>query len=111
MSEIETITIPRQEYDRLVEAAEELADIAAYDAAMAERGEPVPHELVVRLVEGENPITVFREFRGMSKAGLARAAGVDRVQLLDIEAGRRRGSVDTLAKLAAALRVRVDDLI
>ena len=117
MSATETITIPRAEYDRLVEtarlveAAEDLADVAAYDAAMAEGGEPIPHEAVVRLIEGESPVTVFRELRGMSKAGLAKASCVDRVQLHNIESGRRQGSIATLAKLAEALGVKVDDLI
>lgn len=111
----DTITITCDEYDRLRAAEEHLADIAAYDAAKAALAsgddELVPHEYAVRLIDGENPITVFRDLRGMSKAGLARAAGVDRVQLHNIETGTRRGSVDTLAKLADALGVKVDDLI
>ena len=31
-----------EEFDRLVEAAEELDDIAAFDAAMSEEGENIP---------------------------------------------------------------------
>ena len=111
----DTITITRAEYDRLVAAAEDLADIATVDAAMRALAEGrdalVPAEFANRLIDGESPVTVYRELRGMTKAGLARAAGVDRVQLHNIEAGTRRGSVDTLAKIAAALGVTVDDLI
>ncbi len=42
---------------------------------------------------------------------LAKASGVNRVQIADIEAGRGKGSVETLRKLAEALRVTIDDLI
>ena len=54
---------------------------------------------------------VWREFRDLSQAALARAAGVNRVQIVEIEAGRNSGSVHTLRKLADALGVAVDDLI
>lgn len=47
----------------------------------------------------------------MSKSELAKDAGIDRVHLHNIAGGRRRGSVGTLAKFAAALAVTVDDLI
>ena len=54
---------------------------------------------------------VWREYRALSQSALARASGVSRVQIVEIEAGRNSGSVHTLRKLADALRVTVDDLI
>ena len=111
MSEAETITIPRAEYDALRAAAEELEDVRAYDDAMADREEGLPLEFMKRLIEGESPVRVFREFRGFTASSLAAASGVNRVQIINIEAGRRTGSVQTLAKLAEALGVKVDDLI
>ncbi len=102
------VTIPRDEYDRLREAAEELADLQAYDRAMAEGGESFPSEVVHRLLAGDAPVTVFREYRGLSGADLARAAGLHRVQVHDIETGKRRGSVDTLKAIAGALNVDLD---
>jgi DNA-binding XRE family transcriptional regulator len=108
----EMITIPREEYDRLREAAEDLADLRAYDQAMARRAaaeeETFPAEIVNRLIEGENAIRVFREFRGMSQSALAEASGVNRVQLVTIEQGQRNGSIATLKAIAAALRVDLD---
>ena len=50
-------------------------------------------------------------FRGLSQSELARASGVNRVQIVDIEADRNSGSVRTLRKLADVLSVTVDDLI
>ncbi|MHA3724661.1 type II toxin-antitoxin system Phd/YefM family antitoxin [Leucobacter sp. HY1910] len=38
----EAIMLAPEEFDRLVEAAEELDDIAAFDAAISEEGENIP---------------------------------------------------------------------
>ena len=73
--------------------------------------ELVPANVVERLIEGEPPLRVWREFRDLSQAALARAADVNRVQIVEIEAGRNSGSVHTLRKLADVLGVAVDDLI
>ena len=105
------ITIPRAEYDRLREAAEDLADLQAYERARAAGGQSIPADAVQRMIEGESPLKVFRELRDLSQVGLARNSGVNRVQIADIEAGRGKGSVDTLKKLADALSVTIDDLV
>jgi mRNA interferase RelE/StbE len=111
----EMVTIPREEYERLREAAEDLADIAAYDRVKADlaagREELIPSEFVDRMLGGESPLRVYREFRGMTQSALSAAAGVNRVQIADIEAGRKSGSIDTVRKLATALGVTIDDLV
>lgn len=107
----EMITIPRAEYDRLMRAAEDLADVLAFDKAMAEGGESIPAEFVKRMIDGENPVRVYRSLRGLTQVQLSERSGVNRVQIADIEAGRKSGSVDTVCKLAAALSVTVDDLV
>lgn len=108
----EMVTITREEYDRLREAAEDLADLQAYDRAMADLASGVeelfPAEVVNRVIDGESPVKVFREYRGLSGADAARAAGIHRVQWHEIETGKKRGSVDTLKAMAAALRVDLD---
>lgn len=114
MTDTDTVTIPRAEYDRLRAAAEDLADLQAYDrarAALASGEEAlIPGDVVHRILDGEPPLKAFREWRGLTGAQLARASGVNRVQILDIEAGRKTGSVETRRKLAAALGVGLDDL-
>ncbi len=111
----DTVTISTVEYDHLCAMAEELADMRAALSVEAriEAGieELVPATVADRLIDGENPLRVWRDYRGMSQSGLARAAGVDRVQLADIEAGRANGSVRTLVALADALGVTLDDLV
>lgn len=109
------VTIPADEYDRLREAAEDLADLRAYDRAKAAlaagEDELVPADYAKRLIAGQSPLRVWRELRGLSQVGLGKASGVNRVQIADIEAGRGKGSVETARKLADALGVRVDDLV
>ena len=73
------ITIARAEYERLLAAADELADIAAYDRAMAAGGESMPNNVLKRILAGENPVRVIREWRGITSAELARRAKVNRL--------------------------------
>lgn len=109
------ITIPKQEYERLCAAAEDLADLKAYDRAITalDSGEDelIPAEFVNRLLNGENALRVYRELRGYTQALLAEKAGVNRVTVGEIEIGRKTGSISTLSKLANTLAVTVDDLI
>lgn len=55
----DTVTIPRAEYERLLAAAEDLADLAAYDRAKADlaagRDELIPAAFADRLLSGESP--------------------------------------------------------
>ena len=101
--------------DRTRASEDDLADIQAALAVEARiaRGEEelLPASVVGRLIDEEPPLRVWRDFRDQSQAALARISGVNRVQIVDIEAGRSSGSVDTLRKLADALRIAVDDLI
>ncbi len=111
----EMITIPLGEYQALRHAAEELDDLRTFDRAKAAlaagEDELVPAETLKRLLAGESPLRVWRELRGLTQSGLASASGVNRVQIADIEAGRRKGSLETARKLADALGVAIDDLV
>ena len=96
-------------------AEEDLADIRGALAVQAriEGGteEFVPATVADRLMDGDLPLRVWREYRGLTQAALSRAAGVSRVQIVEIEAGRRTGSVFTLRRLADALRLDLDDVV
>jgi len=111
----ETVTIPKGEYERLCAIEEEFADIQAASLIEAKiasgEEELIPAVVVDRLLAGEAPLRVWREFRQLTQVGLAEASGVNRVQIVEIEAGRSIGSVQTLYKLATTLAVDVDDLI
>jgi len=107
--------VPMELWEEMLDKAEMREDIALCDSAVAalERGEEesVPSELVDRLLAGENPVKVWREYRGLGQRELAEKAGVAQAHVAQIETGRRKGSVDTLRRLAGAMRVDLDDLV
>jgi len=63
------------------------------------------------MLRGASPLEVWRQHRGMSQRQLAQVSGGNRIQIIDIEAGRKTGSVYTLKKLAEALGIDIEDLI
>ena len=110
----EMVMLGRAEYDALVEMAEMLEDVAAYDEAKRRIAEGddlrVPSEFVDRLIDGENPIRVWRDFRGMTSKDLAKAIGISAAYLSEIETGKKEGSLSVFRNIAKALRVDIDDL-
>lgn len=111
--------LPEDDYLALAKLAEAVQD-AADTAEAKERlrrldsgeDETLPAEIVHRIViDGEHPVRVFREWRGMTAAELAKAASVSRVYLTQIETKKRDGTMAVMARIAAALRVTIDDLL
>jgi ribosome-binding protein aMBF1 (putative translation factor) len=110
----EYAVLPYDVYLRLVEDAEMLADVRDYDAAMeriAAGEELVPAEVVYALLDGGNPIRIWREHRGMSQSELATRAGISASYLSQLESGKRDGTMDVLQGIAVALGVVLDDLV
>ena len=89
-------------------------DLQTYDrtraALAAGQEELIPAPFANRLLDGENPLRVWRDLRGLTQAALAEKAGVHRVTVAEIETGRKKGSIATLRALAVALDVSEDDL-
>lgn len=118
MSGAGTVTLPPKDYEALLAALEDAEDRATLAAAEREavlgkleaRDHHLPVTLVERLIAGESKVRIWREHRGLSPRELAAAASVAPRYLNDIEAGRRRGSLDTLLRIARALRVPVEEL-
>ena len=119
MSDSDTVTLTRAEYEALLQQIEDAEDLAAVAAAEAReavlgkeaaRADYLPIELVERLIAGEHPIRVWRAHRGLTREALAAAAGVSPSYLTEIETRRKPGSLDAMIKLAAALRISLDDI-
>ena len=110
----ELAVIPMEALQKLIDDAEMLADVSAYDATKAriERGEDevIPLEIIERRLRGESTVKIWREYRSMSQKGLAKASGVSRSMIAAIETRRKDGRIATLKKLAAALNVGLDNL-
>ena len=56
-------------------------------------------------------LVFWRKHRDLTQAALATQADVSQAFLAQIEAGKRVGTVNVLAKIAKALRVRIEDLL
>ncbi len=99
------------EYERLMTAAEDAADIAALVALDSDHTEEdLPDEMVTRLLAGDNPIRVWREHRGMTGRQLAEAVDIQQSYISQIETGKREGTIDVLRRIATVLEVTLDDL-
>jgi len=111
----EWAVLPYEEYLRLVEQAEMLEDIQDFDAISeaVHNGteELLPASVVFALANGENPVKVWREYRGLTQQQLAEKTGISVPFLSQIEKGRRKASVGVLVNIASILKVDVDDLI
>ena len=110
----EWAVIPYEDYERLLEEAEMAQDIRAYDEAkksIAEGEDLVPSEVTYAILDGANPVHVWREHRGLTQKQLAQAAGISVAYLSQIESGKRVGSTGVLATLAKRLARSLDDLV
>ncbi len=120
MSDSDTITLSRAEYEALLDRLEDAEDaltLKKFEARIAEVGHTeatrnfLPAERVWRMLDGEHPLVIWREHRGLSGAALARLSGVPQSYVSEIETRKKPGSIDAMRKLATALGVTIDDLV
>lgn len=108
----EWAVVPYDTYLQLVEKAEMLQDIQDYDSAKAalERGddELIPSNVVDAILDGANPIKVWREYRGMSQQEVAEQVGISVPYLSQLETNKRKGSFEVLSAIATALNISLD---
>jgi len=100
--------------DQLAEEAEMLQDLRAYDEAkkaVAAGEELVPSEVTYAILDGGNPVRVWREHRGLTREQLAESSGLSAPYLSQIEAGTRKGSPEALAAIAKELGLTPEDLL
>jgi hypothetical protein len=111
----ETVTLSRKAFDALVEALEDAEDHASVRASLARAKEgiddAIPAELFRRILVGEHPVKVWREYRGFGLNALAKEAKLSASYLSEIETRRKPGSVAAMRSLAKALKIGVDELI
>ena len=110
----EWAVVPYEEYQRLVTEAEMLQDVRDYDEAkltLANREELIPSQVTYALLDGENPLRVWREHRGLTQQQVAEAAGISKPYLSQLESGQRKGTTEVLQAIAKVLNVSLDDLV
>jgi DNA-binding XRE family transcriptional regulator len=106
--------LPVEDYERLLDIAEDRADALAASAAEQRRlagEEYLPAELVDRILNGENALRVWRKHRGMSLDELARRSGTRKSHLSEIENGKAQGRPTLWRALADTLNVSTDDIL
>ena len=106
--------LPVADYERLLERAEDKVDIVAAQGAEERRlagEEYVPAEMVDRILDGENPLRVWRQYRTFSLKQLAEKSGVGLSYISELERGLKNGPGRVWAKLARALNVAVEDIL
>lgn len=109
--------MPAEDYEALAASVDEVdetetAALAAEIRRLREqdRGEPLGIAEFRRILAGESPVRVWRQWRGFSLRVLASRLGMSAGYLSDIENGRKEGSMETLQAIARELSVNVDDL-
>ena len=110
----EYAVLPYDLYAQLVENADMLQAIRDYDEAklaLADGEELVPAHIPYAIMDGENPIKVWREYRGLNQQDLAQAAGISASYLSQIETGKREGTTAVLQAIAHALNLTLDDVV
>jgi DNA-binding XRE family transcriptional regulator len=130
------VVLSRADWDRIAEIlnnpelanelAEDAADLAAIEEARAEdaafaaiiereRGVRVevtiPVEVIEAELDGVHPIKAWREYRGWTQAHLAQKSGIGRDLIAQIETRRKKGSIETLDRVARALGVPIEALL
>ena len=110
----EWAVVPYEEYQRLLAETEMLQDVRDYDEAklaVANGEELIPSKVTYALLDGENPIRVWREYRGLTQQQVAETAGISKPYLSQLESGQRKGTTEVLRAIAKALNVSLDDLV
>jgi DNA-binding Xre family transcriptional regulator len=105
----ELVIITRAEYEALLEAREELQDIAIAEERMTALKEGrysiLPQEVSDAMMRGDSLLKAIRKWRGLTQMDLASRTGLGQGYISDIEAKRRRGTKETLEQIAKALEI------
>ncbi|HXT05340.1 MAG TPA: helix-turn-helix domain-containing protein [Roseiarcus sp.] len=100
--------LPAEEYEEMRDALRHAVVAADYRAG---REEGVTQDEMQALLAAPTPLAFWRKKRDLTLAALAEAADVAQREIEVAESGAEAGSSETMAKLAAALKVGVEDLV
>jgi ribosome-binding protein aMBF1 (putative translation factor) len=111
----EVAILPRKEYEMLVARAAEADEdtgtarvITRARQQLAAGASLLPKKVVDRLADGENPVRVLREWRGINQLELSSRTRLSQGYISDIECARRTGTPTALRRIANALQVPLD---
>jgi transcriptional regulator with XRE-family HTH domain len=111
------VVLPAEDYALLMQTVEAAREMMSVRGAMGDKivdrlggKNGVPATVAHRIADGDNPVRVWRESRGLKAVALARAAGISPAYLSEIETGKKDGTFRTMAAIAQVLNVSLDDL-
>jgi DNA-binding XRE family transcriptional regulator len=100
--------LPAEEYQDMRDALVHQRAMADYRAG---RVGALTLDEVQALLAAPTPLAYWRAKRGMTQAALAKAAGTTQPHVADLESGKHGGSLEIMARIAAALDTSVDSLV
>ncbi len=109
----EMVVLSRADYeamiDKLSDIEEDAADlsIGLQRKADLESGKDarLPEPVSAALLRGDSLLKALRNWRDMTQMHLAHRTGLGQGYISDLEAGRRKGTAETLALIATALDI------
>ena len=108
------VILPASEYERLLELAEDAADAAFAEKALAEyrsgKGESLSSDEVREYLAEPTPLSFWRKRRRLTQAALSKQVGISQAYLAQIERGKRVGDIQLYRRLAGALRLEIEDI-
>jgi len=113
----EIVILSRAEYDALTfgRRDEDSADAARANSILVdiERGTEtlLTSEQASQLLDAKTPLAFWRKHRGVTQEALSKSVGVAQGFISEIENGAKTGDVQTLAVIARALGISLDDLV
>ena len=110
INETQLAVIPMSEYIGLKEQLEEVVELRIIERNR-EQDKAIPHTYYHRVIRGENPIKVYREWRKLTQSKLATICGVTQANIAVIERFDNIGSVPLLFKIAHALNIDFEHIV
>ena len=107
----EFVVLPYKEYEKIIRSLEDKEDIKEIEEFHSEGKNTIPYRFLQDITKGKNSVKVFREYRKVSQAQLAKNIGVSRQYICQIENNERNGTSKIIKKIAKILDVDIDLLI
>jgi DNA-binding XRE family transcriptional regulator len=105
--------LPIEDYRRLIDIAEDKADMLAAIEAERRRDaneEYVPVEVIDHIMAGDSPLRAWRKYRDITLEELGIRVGHSHAYLSTVERGKKAGTLALWRKLADELNVAIEDI-
>lgn len=109
------VNIKPKHMERIKQHFQDLQDIEdaqnAWDQYIENPKQHIPTEIFYKVLDGGNPVRIYRKWRGLSVKQLADKTDIGVQTLYKIENGTRIGDVFQYQRIAEALNLILDDII